>query len=142
MNPIIAVTGALLLLPGLCGTFFFGLTLLPGNGSREEQDYMSLFMAVAVPSIQIGCLGLWLMARESANETFRSATRFAGWFGAIAAAIMIVRFVLLANRQNDSFVNWLGFVAIGAAIAILPFLIGGFLAIRLPKHPQPTASPK
>ena len=130
MNPLLAVLGILMLLPGLCGTYFLGLTFSEGYASTEANIYMAMFLAVAVPSIQIGCHGLWLLARDSDKGWLRSLTRAAGWFGAFAAAVLIIRFVMIGLKEGGAESLMLTSLA-GFVIAVVPFLLGGLKAIRI-----------
>lgn len=137
MKVLQIVIGIILLLPGLCGTFYFAASLLTFGSSAEARAYGSLFGAIAVPCIQIGCLGLWLLARHSASKALRTFTRLAGAFGALASASLLYFAFKLSSDGSLSHTDWLVTVGSISALAIIPFLIGGLPAMLLKPEPEP-----
>lgn len=133
----LALLGLLMLLPGLCGSFFLGVSLLDPSSSAEAQAYMTMFISIAIPSIQLSCFLLWLMARKSDVPWFRKMTRIAGWFGAASAAYLLIRFAQLAMNENGALTDKAMIFGVGLLIAGLPFLIGGLQALRLPQERPP-----
>ena len=131
MKPLLAVLGVLLLLPGLCGTFYFTAALLDTMARSTSDPYAIIIFAIAVPSIQAGCLGLFLLARESTNTALRTAAKIAGWFGALAAAALIAYFVARAPTEVHGFEDGVMFAGLALIAAVLPVLIGGLQAIRI-----------
>ena len=131
MKPLLAVLGVLLLLPGLCGSFYFAAAVLDTMSRSSNDPYAIIIFAIAVPSIQAGCLGLFLLARDSANAALRALTKAAGWFGAAAAAGLLLYFAARSPAEVHGFED--GAVFAGAALltAVIPFLFGGYLAIRI-----------
>jgi hypothetical protein len=128
--------GIILLFPGLCGTFFFAGSLLGQGTSAEARAYGSVFSAIAVPCIQIGCLGLWLLARHSTSKALRTFTRLAGAFGALAAASLLYFVFKLSSDESLSNTDWLVTIGSFTALAIVPFLIGGLPALLLKPEPE------
>lgn len=66
-NWIVLIVGGLLLLPGLCGSGFMAFAV-PDMAKdffndRGPQHLAELVPIVALPSMNIGCLGLWMLAR-------------------------------------------------------------------------------
>ena len=133
------VLGILMLMPGLCGSFFLGMSFLDSGSSAEARAYMTIFSSFAVPSIQLSCLLMWLMARKSDVVRLRTLTRGLGWFGAAAAAVLVFDYAKMAMAESDTLPDRAMVIGIGLLIAGVPFLFGGLLAIRLPKE-LPTAS--
>lgn len=127
----LAILGTIMLLPGLCGSFFLGISFLDQGTSAEARAYMTLFTSIAVPSIQLSCLLLWLIARNSDVVWFRKLTNFAGWFGAAAALILVFNYIRMAFIESDTLQDRAMVISIGLLIAGVPFLIGGLPAIRL-----------
>ena len=138
-NVWLIVFGVLMLLPGLCGSFFLGMSFLDSGSSAEARAYMTIFSSFAVPSIQLSCLLMWLMARKSDVAWLRKLTRGLGWFGAAAAAVLVFDYAKMAMAESDTLPDRAMVIGIGLLIAGVPFLFGGLLAIRLPKE-LPTAS--
>ncbi len=136
MKALQIIIGIILLFPGLCGTFFFAGNLLGQGTSAEARAYGSVFSAIAVPSIQLGCLGLWLLAKDSASRLLRTATRIAGICGALASASLLYFVIRLASDGSLGNADWFATIGIGAALAIIPFLIGGLPALLLKPEPE------
>lgn len=127
----LVLLGIIMLVPGLCGSFFLGVSLLDSGTSTEAQAYMTMFSSIAVPSIQFSCFLLWLMARKSDVIWFRTLTHWAGWFGAATAAILLFNYVRMAMNENGTFLDKAMIIGIGLLIAGVPFLIGGLQAIKV-----------
>jgi hypothetical protein len=136
MKALQIIVGILLLFPGLCGTFFFAGSLLGQGTSAEARAYGSVFSAIAVPSIQLGCLGMWLLARHSTSKALRTFTRLAGAFGALAAASLLFFVFKLSSDGSLSNTDWLVTIGSFTALAIIPFLIGGLPALLLKPEPE------
>lgn len=136
MKALQILVGIILLFPGLCGTFFFVASLLDQNLSSEARAYASIFSAIAVPAIQLGCLGLWLLAKDSVSRPLRIATRIAGLFGAFAAASLLFFAFRLSSDGSLSNTDWLVTMGSITALAIIPFLIGGLPALLLKSEPD------
>ena len=131
MKPLLAVLGVLLLLPGLCGTFYFAAMTLDSMTRTTRDPYAIIIFAIAVPCIQAGCLGLFLLARDSDNTALRTFTKSAGWFGAAAAAALLWHFAAMAPTEVHAFEDGILFAGLALIAAVLPFLIGGLQAIRI-----------
>jgi Kef-type K+ transport system membrane component KefB len=141
MKALQIIVGILLLFPGLCGTFFFAGSLLGQGTSAEARAYGSVFSAIAVPSIQLGCLGMWLLARHSTSKALRTFTRLAGAFGALAAASLLFFVFKLSSDGSLSNTDWLVTIGSFTALAIIPFLIGGLPALLLKPEPEGRLEP-
>ncbi len=136
MKALQILVGILLLFPGLCGTFFFGAGLLDQNLSGEARAYATLFSFIAVPAIQLGCLGLWLLSKDSLSRTLRIATRIAGLFGAFAAVSLLVFVKRISSDGTLGSADWIITVGIGVALAVIPFLMFGLPALLLKPEPE------
>ena len=136
MKTLLAVLGVLLLFPGLCGTFYFAAALLDTMARSTSDPYAIAVFAIAVPSIQAGCLGLFLLARDSANTALRTTTKVVGWFGAFAAAALAGYFVARSPSEVHGIEDGVMFFGFGIITAVLPFLLGGFQAIRIDRKQE------
>jgi hypothetical protein len=135
VKTFLIILGVLLLLPGLCGTFFFALgTWGSFEGSAEARGYALMFALFALPCIQAGCFGLWLLARDSASPALRAVTRAAGGFAALATMVFGVRFSMEISNEASNIGELIGMIAGGLLFASIPFWIGGWRALRLPKE--------
>ena len=143
MKIVLTIIGALLLLPGLCGSFFFVLgTIGSFEGSAEARGYSLMFALVALPCIQAGCFGLWLLAKDSASPMLRTVTRAAGWLGALATVIFALRFSMEISPPSTDTGELVGMIIGGLLFASIPFWIGGWRALRLPKEIPLRVSPQ
>ncbi len=141
MKLVLTILGALLLLPGLCGSFFFVLgTVGSFEGSAEARGYSLMFALVALPCIQAGCFGLWLLAKDSSNKMLRTATRAAGWLGALATVVFALRFTMEISPPTTDTGELIGMIIGGGVFASIPFWIGGWRALRLPKEVPPSVT--
>ncbi len=138
VNVWLVILGIIMLVPGLCGTFFLSVSFPDMSSSREARVYMVLFTTIAVPSIQLSCLLLWLIARQSDVTWFRKLTRGVGWFAAAAALILLAQYVQMAIKEPGTLRDKAAIVGTGLLIAGLSFLVGGFLALRLKAKPDAT----
>ena len=130
-NIWLIILGIVMLLPGLCGSFFLVVSFLDSGSSVEARSYAMVFTSIAVPSIQLSCLLLWLIARKSDVVWFRMLTHNLGWFAAATALILFVQYVQMAIEDRGTVWDKATTAGFGLLIAGLPFLIGGFLALRL-----------
>ena len=128
--------GIILLLPGLCGSFFLFAGMSDPGTSAEARSYMVLFTSVAVPSIQLSCLLMWLLARNTDVVWFRNATRWLGWFGAATAVTLFFNYLRMAFSTGGTFTDRAMIAGMGLLIAGVPFLIGGLPAMRLKPEPE------
>lgn len=71
-NWVVMIFGGLLLLPGLCGSGFMALSFpemvqdyVSGRGPPHMGELLPIF---ALPSMNIGCLGLWMLARTRSER--------------------------------------------------------------------------
>jgi hypothetical protein len=92
---------------------------------------MTIFSSIAVPSIQLSCFLLWLMARNSDVVWFRKLTHYAGWFGAAAAVLLVLSYVQMAMDDRGGLMDKAMIIGIGLLIAGVSFLIGGLQAIKV-----------
>jgi len=131
-NWVVMIFGGLLLLPGLCGSGFMALSF-----PEMVQDYVSdrgpphmgeLLPIFALPSMNIGCLGLWMLAR----------TRFERWPALVARGFALFTFAMTvwvfvwaqAGQIGNSFRIRMDedfFVIL--LICVLPLLIGALPAL-------------
>ena len=143
MKLVLTILGVLLLLPGLCGSFFFVLgTLGSFEGSAEARGYALMFALFALPCIQAGCFGLWLLAKDSASPALRAITRAAGWLAAAATLLFVIRFSMEIASPSTDTGELIGMIIGGGLFASIPFWIGGWRALRLPKQIPPRMSPQ
>ena len=143
MKLVLTILGVLLLLPGLCGSFFFVLGALGSfEGSAEARGYTLMFALFALPCIQAGCFGLWLLAKDSASPALRAITRAAGWLGGLATLLFVVLFTKEISMGSDHISDIIGMTVGGALFAAVPFWIGGWRALRLPKEVPPRMPPQ
>lgn len=135
---LVAIVGSILLFPGLFGSFIFAIGILHSLGSSAEtRGYGLMFALYALPCIQAGCFGLWLLAKSSASPTLRLITSIAGWFGAAASVTMVLIFVRMAVEQGGTIFDKAMFIGGGLVIAGVTFLFGGLPAISV--KPKGTA---
>ena len=82
----LAVLGALLLLPGLCGAVFMGGLLFEhlDRKSLEMGEFDLLVWLIAQPSYHFGCLVLYFIARQRGPGPWQSAARIAALAGLLA----------------------------------------------------------
>jgi hypothetical protein len=131
------IIGSLLLLPGLCGTLTFGMSFLVRIHSASAMSPPLMNTFVAVPAIQLGCLGLWLLSRTSETIWLRKFTRVCGWFAAFSTLVFVIR-VTQFLLQPNSYVrlHLLSATVSYLVMAILPFLLGGLPALLLKPYPE------
>ena len=129
------IIGFIMLAPGICGSFFLAVSLADTIGVYVADSYaLLMFLMVSTPSIQIGCRGMWIIARESNKLWVFTATNVAGWFGAAAVTFFVIRYGTELFRHSPSTAATIGLGLFGLAIAIIPFLFGGLPAIRVKQH--------
>ena len=121
----LAVLGALLLLPGLCGAAFIGAASLEhvSRGTLRFSDYEEIVWVIAQPSLMAGCLGLFVLAKTMKKPALVKAARAAGWF-ALAATVVVCVFILYASRTGEGVPMALWF-AFCFAVGGLPCLLMG-----------------
>ena len=115
----LAVLGALLLLPGLCGAAFVGVAGVDhvSRGTLRFSGYEEIVWVIAQPYMMLGCLGLFVLAKTMKKPVLAKAARIGGWFALVLTVAACV-FVLTASTrfgEAATMALWFGFC----------FLIGG-----------------
>lgn len=130
------VVGIALLLPGLCGTLFLGATgvdsLSRWAAGRGSDPYGIIVVIVAGVSIQIGCLGMAILARMTPKPGMVTASRIAGGIGLVSALIMAAYFI--ADASATDYGDPSG-VLLAAAMVVVPFVAGGLPALLAKAQP-------
>ncbi|MFZ1772755.1 MAG: hypothetical protein WAT78_02220 [Rhizobiaceae bacterium] len=125
----IFIVGFILLLPGLCGSFFLLGSFAYLGSSGMDGAYAAFALYIAVPSIQLSCLFFWLMANFTNDAGLSDFTRSLGWFGAVTAGYLLLQASRGAFMESTTWSDFAIMGGIGLAVSILPFLIGGLPAI-------------
>ncbi len=128
----LAALGGVLLLPGVCGVVSLGGGAMEhiSRGSWRFSDYEEMLWLVAQPSLMLGCLGLFVLARATGKPGLMQAARLAGW-AALAITVAVSAFITYAvylrsgavDMEAGSWILWFGFC----------FLVGGLPALMLSK---------
>ena len=125
----LAVLGALLLLPGLCGAVFMGGLLFEhlDRKSLEMGEFDLLVWLIAQPSYHFGCLVLYFIARQRGPGPWQSAARIAALAGLLATILVIVLMVIALEKMPSAGI--LKGYAMFLAAFLGSFLVGGLPAL-------------
>lgn len=126
----LAAIGGLLLLPGVCGAYFAGGTLL-NQLSRQYMGLMDLeglVWLIAQPSMMIGFLGFFLIAKATRSPRLAKAAYVTNWV-AVAMTILLAAFIIYANSSSDRSAG-AGPVLVFFGGSLLIFVLPGLLAYR------------
>jgi hypothetical protein len=135
---LMTIVGCILLLPGLCGTLTFAVSLLGPSNPVFGISRALQVLVFTVPSIQLGCLGLWLLAVKSNKMWLRQLTHYAGMFGAFSFGLFLFCVIMLVCFSPDffKFVNWSGPDRLVIPLIVISFLLGGLPALLLKPYPE------
>jgi hypothetical protein len=130
----LAAIGGLLLLPGLCGAYFAGGALL-NQLSRPHMGLMDiegLGWMIAQPSMMIGFLGFFLIAKATRSPRLAKAAYVMNWV-AVAMTVLLAAFIIYANGSSDRSADAGGPVLVFFCGSLLIFVLPGLLAYRRAK---------
>jgi hypothetical protein len=131
MRIVLGIIGFLLLIPGVCGVVFYGLGWadLIQRASWNFREF-DVFWIFAVPSINIGILGFWLLAKSVAADWMVKASPAVAW---IALGLNLAVILLMVVQPQD-YPERLGETMTLSAIFIGTWLPGGLALLQLRKR--------
>lgn len=121
--------GILLLLPGLCGTAFmvgFGIDVTPRLSSPRHLGYSGIILIVAIPSMVLGCLGLWVLNFKTGNRKIYRAMRWFGWLTLLVIILVAayIGFLGISDRLHK------GDLILYLPILLFSVLLGPLVVLR------------
>ena len=127
---LLALLGAFLLLPGLCGGFAsIAMGLEHVSRGTLRFDYLEdLIWIVAVPSLNLGLVGMWILARSWQRPVVKAMARPVAVI-ALLLNLMAALFFLLP--PNGDIATDLADTVVPPLIFFATFAIGGIACMRI-----------
>ena len=127
-NIWLIVLGIVMLLPGLCGAFFAGFGVFDHirRATAQLADYEELVWIFAQPSVMLGCLGIFIVARSAHNVRYAQLAVYAS-VTALIFTLGIGAMFFASDIQRRGSISGVTLTMCG--IFVLAFAIGGLPAL-------------
>lgn len=127
----VLIAGCLLLLPGLCGAGFMALSFpdmmqdyLNDRGPAHMAEIVPYF---ALPSMNIGCLGVWMLARARSEQWPTLVARGCALL-TLAATVWVYIWAQAGSRSSGFRVSMDEDFLVTLLVCVGPLLIGALPA--------------
>ncbi|MGL4490780.1 MAG: hypothetical protein ACRCU5_15180 [Rhizobiaceae bacterium] len=131
MRVFLIIIGIALLLPGMCGLVYVGAMLQYYFEFNRHDQYDLLVYLASVPGIHLGCLGLWILLKDSKNNFARGLTMFAGVLGTLASLLFIWRIYDEVSPGPEFVSDFYDLIGFGFLASVVPFFVGALPALRV-----------